>query len=79
MRTTVNIDDALLERAKALAYARQQPIREIISEGLRVVLFQSGKKQENKKVQLVTFCGNGTCPVVDLDSNSSVLDAMEAR
>ena len=79
MRTTVNINDDLLEQAKVVAHARHQSLGEVISEGLRVVIHKNAKEQDTAPVRLVTFRGKGTCPGVDLDSNAALLDAMEGR
>lgn len=38
MRTTINIDDDVLSRAKALADGRKEPFRYIINEALRAGL-----------------------------------------
>jgi hypothetical protein len=38
MKTTVEIADSLFEEAKALAAARGVPFRQILEEGLRVVI-----------------------------------------
>jgi hypothetical protein len=78
VRTTVNIDDEVLERAKALAQARQLTLGEVISDGLRTLLYSNSEEQKDKNIRLVTFRGNGTCPGVDLDSNDSLLNTMES-
>ena len=79
MRTTVNINDDLLEQAKVVAQSRHQSLGEVISEGLRVVLHKNAKQQNTAPVRLVTFGRKGTCPGVDLDSNAALIDAMEGR
>ena len=74
-----DINDDLLERAKAVAQSRHQSLGEIIADELRVVLSQNTNDQIKNPVRLVTFQGSGTCPGIDLDSNAALLDAMEAR
>lgn len=43
MRTTVHISDDLLMQAKAMAQSRNQTLGDIISEGLRVVLYKNAE------------------------------------
>jgi hypothetical protein len=61
-------------QAKAMAQSRNQTIGEIISEGLRVVLYKNAETKTASPVRLVTFAGNGVCPGVDLDSNAALLE-----
>jgi hypothetical protein len=41
MKTTIEIQDALLERAKRLAKRSHRPLRSIVEDGLRRVLAES--------------------------------------
>jgi len=79
VRTTVNIDDEVLNRAKALAQSRHLSLGDVISDGLRILLYQNASDRTEDTVRLVTFSGKGTCPGVDLDSNASLLDTLESR
>jgi hypothetical protein len=79
MRTTVNISDDLLTQTKAMAQSRNQTVGELISEGLRLVLYKKAESKPAPPVRLATFAGNGTCPGVDLDSNATLLDTMEGH
>lgn len=79
MRTTVNIDDEVLVRAKALAQARRLSLGQVISDGLRIMLYQNTEDRKEKHIRLITYCGKGVCPGVDLDSNNSLLDTMDSQ
>ncbi len=61
MKTTVDIADDLLLRAKKEAEASRTTLRSLIEEGLREVLGRkSGSRQ--KQISPVTFRGNGLQP-----------------
>lgn len=51
MRTTVDIEDALLAAAKSFAVKQHRSVRSLIEEGLRRVL-QPGRKAEGAEVDL---------------------------
>lgn len=44
MKTTVDIEDHLLEQAKRLAHRTRRPLRSLIEEGLRKVLTESTQR-----------------------------------
>ena len=79
MRTTVNIPDALLAQAKARCVEKDLTLGDVISDGLRVLFFQTSVAQDKRPASLKTFRGNGLHAGVDLDSNAALLDSMEAR
>jgi len=80
MRTTVTIDDRLLERAKQLALAQHRTLGSIVEDGLRRLVDDStARTAARKRTRLKTFCGNGVLPGVDLDSNAALNDLMEGR
>ncbi len=79
MRTTVNIPDAILERAKERCRNDGKTLGELLADGLRVMLFQPDGSPAPTPTRLRTFRGRGVRCGVDLDSNSAVLDAMESR
>jgi hypothetical protein len=81
MRTTVRLDDRLLEQAKHEAARRGITLTALIDQGLRLALARSeGKRSRRKKVRLpVCRAGGGTLPGVDLDSSAALLDLMEGR
>jgi hypothetical protein len=80
MRTTVRLDDALLEQAKREAAQRRETLTALIEQGLRLVLAQSGSAKRRGRVVLPTCrAGGGVRPGIDLDDSSALLDAMEGQ
>ncbi len=80
MRTTVRLEDALLEQAKREAARRGKTLTAMIEQGLRLTLAQSRQKRIRRRVNLpVCRMGGGVLPGVDLDDSSALLDRMEGR
>jgi hypothetical protein len=80
MRTTVRLDEALLEQAKRVAASRSETLTALIEQGLRLVLAQSEAPRRRKSIVLpICQAGGGTLPGVDLDDTASLLDVMESR
>ncbi len=80
MRTTVRLDDALLEQAKREASRRRETLTALIEKGLRLVLAQSRLPRRRPRVALpVCRAGGGTLPGVDLNDSAALLDIMEGR
>ena len=75
MRTTINIDDQLLQSAKHLAIEQGISLAGVIENALRESL---SKPQTNTQaIQLITTLGSGVKPGVDLDNNRSLQDIMD--
>jgi len=80
MRTTVRLDDALLQQARREAGRRGQTLTSLIEQGLRLVLASSSHAQRRARVVLpVCRAGGGALPGVDLDDSAALLDLMERR
>jgi len=80
MRTTVRLDDALLERARREAARRGETLTALIERGLRLVLARPERAPQRRKVDLpVCREGGGTLPGVDLDDSATLLDIAEGR
>jgi hypothetical protein len=80
MRTTVRLEDSLLEQAKREAARRHKTLTALIEEGLRLVLAQSRPGRPRKRIAIpVCRAGGGTAPGVDLGDSSSLLDIIEGR
>ena len=79
MRTTIRLDDGLLEQAKAEARQKNKTLTSLIEEGLRLVLRSEPPARRKKIVVPVSRERGGVLPGVDLDNNASLLDVMEDR
>jgi hypothetical protein len=80
MRTTVRLDDALLEQAKREAERRGETLTSLIERGLRLALARPEKRPDRPHVELpVCREGGGTLPGVDLDDSAALLDIVEGR
>jgi hypothetical protein len=80
MRTTVTIDDALLEQARRVALERHCPLGDVIDEALRLLTYaRQATATPRAKTHLRTFPGKGLLPGVDLDSSAALADLMEER
>jgi hypothetical protein len=67
VRTTVNIDDHLLMRAKELAVRSRRSLGDIIDDALRVHLSVGPSEDRGAPVELPVFGGSGLQPGVDLE------------
>ena len=78
MRTTLNINDTLLKKAKKCSIERNCSLGEIVDEALRLSLVTQ-KKSDTAAIArpLKTFAGSGIQPGIDLNNNASVLEAMD--
>jgi hypothetical protein len=79
MKTTVDIQDALLDEARKIASRENTTVKAMVEEGLRKVLAQ---RKEEKPFQLrkATFKGGGLQPQLSEGSWSEIRDlAYEGR
>lgn len=80
MRTTVRLDDALLERARKEAERRGVTLTALIEQGLELVLRKPLRREGRELVRLpVSRAAGGTRAGVDLDNSAAVLDAMDGQ
>ena len=80
MRTTVRLDERLLERARKEAARRGATLTALIEEGLQLVLHRPKKQSDRAHVRLPECrAGGGTQPGVDLTDSAALLDRMEER
>jgi hypothetical protein len=74
MRTTITIDDPLLDTVRARARAEGKTVSAFIVDAVRAVLAESATAPA-PVFRLVTFGGAGPAPGVDLDRTSELLAA----
>jgi hypothetical protein len=80
MRTTVRLDEALLERAREEASRRKVTLTSLIEQGLELVLRRPLKRADRPAVSLPECrAGGGTLPGIDLNDSASLLDRMDGR
>jgi hypothetical protein len=80
MRTTISIEDSLLQKAKKISHERRCSLRTVIEDALRVAFAKERKGTRSGAPRpLKTFKGTGVQPGVDLSSSAALLDAMESR
>ena len=77
MRTTLNLDDALVQAAKRRALETGRTLTAVIEDALRSVLGRQPAEQRARVTELPTYRGGGLQPGVDLDDSGSLLDVME--
>ena len=78
MRTTIRIDETLLQDAKHLAVRTGRSLTAVIEDALREALARQRAAAPRQPVEWVTVGGKGLRPGVDLDDSASLLDLMEA-
>jgi len=80
MRTTISIEDTLLEQAREASLRRSCSLGEVIEDALRMSLAARPKSTANRRgTPLKTYRGSGLQPGVDLASSASLLETMEGR
>lgn len=77
MKTTLDLNDALLTRAKALAAQQRTSLTRLIEEGLQLRLSAQSTRTK-KPVRLPVYHGRGgLAPGLDATSNKAMLDAAD--
>jgi len=76
MRTTINIDDALLSQAKQVAARTGRSLTDVVEDALRESLHRR-HRTARRAVELPVFGEDGLQPGVDLDDSAALLDLME--
>ena len=78
MRTTIRLDDQLLEKAKKYVLNHGTTLTTVVENALREKLIGQPEKRKMSKVKLKTVSGNGLNPVINLDDSSALLDIMDS-
>ena len=80
MRTTVRVDEALMERARQEAARRGITLTSLIEQGLRLALHRPLNRPQHAVVSLPEcHAGGGVLPGVDLNDSAGLLERMEGR
>jgi hypothetical protein len=79
MRTTLSLQDAILESARREALARHMSLAKFIESAVRDKLAQEVREKEEPYRALVTFKGNGVKSGIDLNDSSALLDMIDGR
>ncbi|MDQ6640330.1 MAG: DUF6364 family protein [Pseudomonadota bacterium] len=79
MKTTLDLNDALIANAKALAAQQRTTLTRVVEEGLRLRLASSRSAKRKSRFKFPVLKGKGgLAPGIDPSSNSSLLDAAES-
>lgn len=78
MKTTLDLDDALLAQAKARAALERSSLTRLIEEGLALRLRAARPAGSRRMPGLPVFQGGGLRPGIDGTSNRAMLDAADA-
>ena len=79
MRTTIRLDDGLLDEAKRVAAKHGMTLTAIIEESLRERLARSRATPLGQRTRLTTTGEGGVLPGIDLDDSASLFDMMDDR
>ncbi len=74
MKTTIDITDPLLRKAKARASREGTTLREVVEEALRRYLEVQPQRKRPFKLRDCTFTGRGLIPGVDLADWETIRD-----
>lgn len=81
MRTTVDIHDSLLERAKKLAAKTGQRLSDVVNDALREMFDrrarQESQQSEQQKMPISEVGGRGLGSGLDLTRTGDLLDALD--
>lgn len=79
MRTTISIDDHLLDLARRKARERRTTLGKVVEDALRAALSSARADPPAPPFELVTFHGDGPREGVDLDRTSALLIAEDVE
>ena len=76
MKTTIELDDELVRRAKEEALRRGIPLRQLVEDGLRRMLLPSRRGRTRFKLEVPVVVGTAP-PAVDVADRDALYDVME--
>lgn len=77
MRTTIRLDDQLLQQAKEYAARSGRTLTAVIEDALRELFARHKDHDEKLPVKLTVVSGQGLQPGVDLDDSAALLELMD--
>jgi hypothetical protein len=77
MRTSIDIDDALLREVKLLAKGSGKTVKSVVEDALRERLARRKSSEPAKSVTIHTVGGHGLLPGVNLDDSAALRDLMD--
>ena len=72
MRTTVRLNDALFDEAKALAEEQGKTFSALLEDSLRMEIKRSKEPPKRRKVKLPVSKGGGPWPGIDLNNKEQM-------
>ena len=78
MKTTLNLDDRLLERAKQVAARENSTLTALVEDALRARLTSKPRAQSSFRLQLPTVRGTAP-PNVNVADRTNLIDYMNDR
>ncbi len=79
MRTTIRLQDKLLEHAKRKAAEEGRTLTSLVEEGLMIILAEPEQKERRRTVLPVSNASGGVLPGVDINNSASLLDVLDGR
>jgi Arc/MetJ family transcription regulator len=77
LRTTIRLDDQLLEQAKQYALTHGKTFTAVVEDALREKLMSRPGVKIQSPIKLKTMSGKGANAGFDLDDSASLLDVMD--
>ncbi len=78
MRTTIDIHDELLDRAKRFAASCNKRLADVVNDALQEALSRAEQSTgEPQPFHLATYGDGGVMPGIDLSDNGSIQDALD--
>ena len=77
MRTTIRLDDDLLDQAKRHALETRRTLTDLIRDALVATLERERSQASPRRVKLKTFKGKGLHEGVDLNSTADLLERVQ--
>ena len=77
MRTTIRLNDELLQQAKSVALASGKTLNDVIEDAVRESMARRKSVKSRKRISLPTVGGRGARPGVDIYDSASLLELMD--